>query len=106
LFPHYNTSRADSTIFGHHLKPVIESLKALNIDNKYIDNLAPIASGFIFPDEWPEDEGEYEDLCHKIGDLLNPLDKLMYTLDAEDEFIDKTLSYIRSNYLEFFEVIN
>jgi len=88
------------------IKAVVESLEALNIDNKYINNLAPIASDFAFPSEWPEDDGQYETLYRQIVNILDPLDSLMAGHDAEDEFINKTLAYIRSNYLEFFEIID
>jgi len=42
------------------VQAVIDALKALNINEKYIENLAPIANNFTFPDEWPKDDAQFE----------------------------------------------
>ena len=86
------------------IQAVIDSLKALNINEKYIENLTPIADNFIFPDEWPKDDEQYESLYSRISDLLDPLNKLLYEEAAQEEFINKTLAYVKNNHLEFFEI--
>ena len=84
------------------INKVKDALIALDVNDKYIKNLNLIPDDFMFPDEWPVDDEQFEILYNQISDLLEPLNEIIYDNSAYNEFVSKTLAYVSKNYSEFF----